>query len=561
MSGPVLEVRDLTVQFKDVEIVNKISFDLHRGETLCIVGESGSGKSVTSRAIMRIEKPGKITSGKVILRPEGDQAVDVTALDAASATMRSIRGGRISMIFQEPMSSLSPVHTIGQQIIEAIQLHSDVTPAEARLEAIEALRRVQIPNPEHAIDQYAFEFSGGMRQRAMIAMALSCKPDVLIADEPTTALDVTTQAEILRLIKRLQAELGMAVIFITHDMGVVAEIADRVAVMYRGELVETGAVEDIFSNPKDSYTRRLIEASSKFTILGDHDRGGALPADDPSVLLELKGIDLTFRKKEGFLVRKVHENHALQSVSISLREGENLGIVGESGSGKTTLVRTIVGLLRADAGQALYHRQGGEPVDLLKPGALRALGLNREIRMIFQDPFSSLNPRMTVEQVIGEPLLMEGKHSREAIRERVAELLDKVGLSSDMMSRYPHAFSGGQRQRISIARALAVNPRIIIADEATSALDGSIRSQILDLMFDLQVELGLSYIFVGHDLGVVRYFCDRIAVMRQGQLVELGPAADICQRPQADYTRALIAAVPATRPSDRHLIPQEGFAS
>ncbi len=560
MTRPVLQVRGLTVRFDKNEVVRGVSFDLNRGETLCIVGESGSGKSVTSKAIMRIAKPGRIVAGSVLLRPDDIEPVDITAHDDDSAAMREVRGGRIGMVFQEPMSSLSPVHTIGQQIIETILLHRDVTPADARAEAIESLRRVQIPNPERAIDQYAFEFSGGMRQRAMIAMALSCSPDVLIADEPTTALDVTTQAEILRLIKRLQAESGMSVIFITHDMGVVAEIADRVAVMYQGEVVETGSVDDIFHNPQDAYTRKLIEASSKFTIIGDHDRGGALPSANPRTLLDVRDIDLTFRKTEGFLIRKVRENRALSKVSITLREGENLGIVGESGSGKTTLVRAIVGLLQADSGAAFYHRGAGEPVDLLKRGALRSLGLNREIRMIFQDPFSSLNPRMTVEQVIAEPLLMEKKLSKPQIRERVAELLDKVGLSAEMMSRYPHAFSGGQRQRISIARALAVNPRIVIADEATSALDGSIRSQILDLMFDLQAELGLSYIFVGHDLGVVRYFCDRIAVMRQGELVELGTAADICQRPQADYTRALIAAVPATRPADRHLIPKEGLA-
>ncbi len=554
----ILEVRNLRVGFginkTIVDVVRDVSFDLRRGETLCVVGESGSGKSVTARALMRIARPGRITGGSILLRnPRGD-TLDIAALDDESEQMRAVRGDRIGMVFQEPMSSLSPVHTIGAQIIETILLHRDMTQTEARAQAIEALRRVQIPNPETAIDKYSFEFSGGMRQRAMIAMALSCEPEILIADEPTTALDVTTQAEILRLIKRLQRDLGMSVIFITHDMGVVAEIADRVAVMYHGELLEIGPVKQVFHEPKAPYSRHLIGASNKFTITGDHARGGTLPGLDPGVMLDVRNLDLTFRKSTGVLFRKVQEFHALKDVSLKLRDGENLGIVGESGSGKTTLVRALVGLIPADSGQAIYRSKDGRDFDLLQKGALRKAGLNREIRMVFQDPFSSLNPRMTVEQVIAEPLYLEGKRSKAEIRAKVISLLDRVGLPKNVLSRYPHAFSGGQRQRISIARALSVDPRLIIADEATSALDGSIRSQILDLMFELQTELGLSYIFVGHDLGVVRYFCDRIAVMHKGVLVEVGTAAEICQNPSKDYTRSLIAAVPGTDPDHRRLL-------
>ena len=553
----LLSVRDLSVGFplrkEMVEVVHKVSFDLHRGETLCVVGESGSGKSVTARALMRIERPGRITGGSIALAGPDGHADDLATIDITGPRMRAIRGGRIGMVFQEPMSSLSPVHTIGQQIVETIQLHKDVGKEEARQEAIEALRRVQIPAPERAIDQYSFELSGGMRQRAMIAMALSCRPDILIADEPTTALDVTTQAEILRLIKTLQDSLGMGVIFITHDLGVVAEIADRVAVMFRGRMVETGPVRAVFHQPRTRYAKHLIGASAKFSVVGDQDRGGTLPAPARPILT-VDGLDLTFRKRTGLIFRRTSEFHALRNVSFTLNEGENLGIVGESGSGKTTLVRALVGLARADAGRAIYRSKDGREFDLLERGALRGAGLNREIRMVFQDPFSSLNPRMTVEQVIAEPLVLEGRLGKREIRERVAALLQRVGLPTSVMSRYPYAFSGGQRQRISIARAIAVDPRVIIADEATSALDGSIRSQILDLLFDLQSELGVSYLFVGHDLGVVRYFCDRIAVMHRGELVELGPAAAVCQRPQKDYTKRLIAAVPATDPDRRRLL-------
>lgn len=557
----VLDVKDLSVEFglrhHTIKAVRNISFDLRRGETLCVVGESGSGKSVTGRALLQITRPGKITSGSIMFHG-GGEPIDICQIPENDEAIRTLRGNRIAMIFQEPLSSLSPVHTIGQQIIESITLHNGATAQEGRAQAIELLRQVQIPDPENAIDKYTFQYSGGMRQRAMIAMALSCKPDVLIADEPTTALDVTTQAEILKLIKSLQRQMNMAVLFITHDTGVVAEIADRVAVMLRGELIETGDVKQIFHAPKHAYTKHLIEASTKFDIVGDQSvrPDGLLHAEENKTILKVENINVTFRTSSGFFGRnKKPDVQALKNVSFELKEGENLGIVGESGSGKTTLVRALVGLQPIGSGAAYYQKSDNQTVNLLDKGGLKRHGLNTDIRMIFQDPFSSLNPRMTVLQAIAEPLLVNGGYTKTEIRDRVADLLVRVGLTADIMSRYPHAFSGGQRQRICIARALAVKPRLVIADEATSALDGSIRSQILDLMFELQTEFGLSFLFIGHDLGVVRYFCDRIAVMHQGEIVEMGAADRICQAPREDYTQRLISAVPGTDPGNRKLMP------
>ncbi|MCB1969120.1 MAG: ABC transporter ATP-binding protein [Geminicoccaceae bacterium] len=559
MTELALKVENLSVGFEldggQVLAVNDVSFDLRRRETLAIVGESGSGKSVTARAIMQIARPGRILSGAIrYFSPDGP--VDIAQLDEKSAEIRAIRGNRIAMVFQEPMSSLSPVHRVGDQIVEAITLHQPVGRDEARRQAIEMLGRVHLPDPAQTIDKYTFELSGGQRQRVMIAMALSCNPDILIADEPTTALDVTTQAEILRLIKELQAEFGMSVIFITHDMGVVAEISDRVAVMYRGRLIEQGDVEQIFTAPHADYTAQLVESSSKFRIKGDHARGGKLPSPGAETILEGHDINLTYRSTSGFIRKKVKELHALRDVSFDLRNGENLGIVGESGSGKTTLVKALLGLQAAHDGEAVYRSRDGREVNLLGQDALRRNRLNTEIRMVFQDPFSSLNPRMTIAQIIEEPLLLEGRLDARERRERTEYLLNKVGLPANIIGRYPHAFSGGQRQRISIARALSVQPRLIVADEATSALDGSVRSQVLDLMFELQAEFDLSYIFVGHDLGVVRYFCDRIAVMRLGEIVETGTARQICEDPQHPYTRSLIAAVPGASPAERRLFPR-----
>ncbi|WP_421723236.1 ABC transporter ATP-binding protein [Bauldia sp.] len=549
-----LEVSGLSVEFRllgqSIKAVNNVSFSLKRGETLCVVGESGSGKSVTGRALLQITRPGIITGGRIIFR-DGDQPVDIAEMAPDSDAIRTIRGNRIAMIFQEPMSSLSPVHTIGDQIVEAIRLHNETTKEAAEERAIDLLRQVQIPQPEEAVKKYAFQFSGGMRQRAMIAMALSCRPDILIADEPTTALDVTTQAEILRLVIALQREMNMAVLFITHDLGVVAEVADRVAVMFRGEMIETGPAAQIFHAPQQAYTRQLIGASSKFSVTGGHDRD-ASDEETAKPILRVRDVNLTFRSSSGFIRRRSVKVDALKDVSFDLKEGENLGIVGESGSGKTTLARAIVGLVKAQTGSAIYNAGDSREIELFARDALRRNKLNAEIRMIFQDPFSSLNPRMTVYRIIAEPMAVNGVQNAE-IADRVAWLLERVGLPPEMMRRYPHAFSGGQRQRICIARALAVNPRLIIADEATSALDGTIRTQILDLLFRLQDEFNLSFLFIGHDLGVVRYFCDRIAVMHRGEIVETGTAAQICEQPEKAYTRQLLAAVPSSDPSHRRL--------
>jgi peptide/nickel transport system ATP-binding protein len=497
--------------------------------------------------------PGRIADGQILYRAQPDRpAIDIAKLHPRGSAMRAIRGRDIAMIFQEPMTSLSPIHRIGWQIGEPLLAHGLANRKTAHRRAIELLRQVDIPDPEAAVDRYPFEFSGGMRQRAMIAMALACGPKVLIADEPTTALDVTTQAEVLRLIKRLQTENGLAVLFITHDMGVVAQIADDVLVMYQGQVVERGPVETIFHAPEHPYTKRLLDSSKKL--------GMAAPPARPTVaataptLLQVRDVALTYPAQATLFRKARPPTPAVRDVGFDLYEGENLGIVGESGSGKTTLGNCLIRVLTATAGQINYRRRDGAEVDLvtLDRPALRLV--HRDIRMVFQDPFASLNPRMTVEQVIGEPLLVNGIMSGTALSRRVGELLARVGLPRDAGQRYPHAFSGGQRQRIVIARALALNPRLIIADEPTSALDVTLRGQILDLLLELQRSLGLSFVLISHDLGVIRYFCNRIAVMYRGQIVEIGPADDICFRPREAYTQALLAAVPEADPRRRNLL-------
>ncbi len=547
----VLEVRGLSVDFPSrhgaVPAIQNVSFDLRLGQTTCFVGESGSGKSVTARAVMNIVEPAVIRSGAInLVDLKAGQKLELAGLDPDGVEIRAVRGARIAMIFQEPMSSLSPVHTIGEQIIEAILLHQDVDAAEARDIAIEALRDVKISDPELAVDKYPFEYSGGMRQRAMIAMALGCKPDILIADEPTTALDVTTQAEILRLLRGLQESRRMAMMFITHDMGVVAEIADQVVVMLHGNVVESGDVDSLFYAPKHAYTKKLLKAA-----LGlNHAAARSRTSEDTEALIQTRNLSLTFSggsRKKGAGIK------ALDQVSVDLHRGEILGIVGESGSGKTTLARVLMGRFQPQSGEATYKTRAGKTVDLTNAASFRDRQVYRELRMIFQDPYGSLNPRMTIEQIIGEPLLVNGIAKGEALRKRVGALLERVGLPASMMERYPHAFSGGQRQRIGIARAIALEPQVIIADEATSALDGSIRAQILDLLLDLRDELGLSILFIAHDIGVVRYFCDRVAVMHKGQVVETGTAIQICDDPQEPYTQRLISAVPVPDPRKRHL--------
>jgi peptide/nickel transport system ATP-binding protein len=560
-SDVILDVRNLKTYFgtgdKAVRAVDDVSFKLMRGKTLCIVGESGSGKSVTARSILQIvDPPGKIMNGQVLYYGKDPKGQDLAQLDERGKEIRSIRGHEISMIFQEPMTSLSPIHTIGNQICEAILLHQNVTKDEARTRAIELLRKVEIPNPGVAIDKYTFEYSGGMRQRAMIAMSLACNPKVLIADEPTTALDVTTQAEILTLIKELQTSYGMAVLFITHDMGVVAEIADEIGVMRNGKLLEFGTADEIFYGAKDPYSLELIDSVRK---LEKSARAARVSKVSEKKLMEIRGVSKIYPARSTFLGKTNPPFKALDNVSLDVFEGENLGIVGESGSGKTTLGNCIIRVLSCTGGEVLFRMADGKIADLAKAGVHQLRQVHREIRMVFQDPFASLNPRMTVGQIIGEPLLVCGTHKGAALNKRVEELLNMVGMPGEAMERYPHAFSGGQRQRIGIARALALNPRLIIADEATSALDVTLRSQVLDLLLDLQDKLDLSFILVSHDIGVIRYFCDRVAVMYKGQVVEHGTAEKICSNPDHPYTKALISAVPGTHPHDKRIVNRHRY--
>jgi peptide/nickel transport system ATP-binding protein len=546
-SDIVMRVRGLSVEFAlrqgTFHAVSDVGFDLKAGRTLGLVGESGSGKSVTARALMQlVDPPGRIAGGEMLL---GD--VDVAKLPRRSKEIRAIRGAEIAMIFQEPMSSLSPVHTVGAQIVEVLRLHLGMSRAQARARTIELLRQVEIPDPEHSIDRYTFEFSGGMRQRVMIAMALACNPKLLIADEPTTALDVTTQAEVLDLIRRMQRERGMAMLLITHDMGVVAEVADDVAVMYRGRIVEAGPVDDVFHGAKHPYTRRLL--SSVLKLEGSATTPPPNSTTPTRPILSVRGLGKTYYLGRGaFGQRARGVLRAVDDVSFDLMPGENLGIVGESGSGKTTLGRLILRTVEPSEGHVLFAPEEAKSIDIR---ALDKAGLRRvyrQIRFVFQDPFASLNPRMNVRQIVGEPLLINRPERGAELTQKVRDLLSLVGLDPDSMDRYPHAFSGGQRQRIGIARALALDPKILIADEATSALDVSIRSQILDLLLDLRQRLNLSFIFISHDIGVVRYFCDRVAVMRRGRIVELGDARTICTAPEHPYTKALISAVPYPDP-------------
>jgi peptide/nickel transport system ATP-binding protein len=550
----VLDVKGLATHFAVrgglVKAVDGISFTLYRGRTLCVVGESGSGKSVAARSILQIvDAPGRIVAGSIKLTRADGSITDLAALHPRSADIRKVRGAEIAMIFQEPMSSLSPVHTIGDQIMEVLRLHLKLSKADARARAIDLLRQVEIPTPETAIDRYTFEYSGGMRQRAMIAMALACEPAILIADEPTTALDVTTQAEILDLIRRLQHAKGMAVMFITHDMGVVAEIADDVLVMYKGEVMEAGPVDQIFHAPQHAYTQMLIESVVKLQQKAEARRQRPVRATQGAAAEPVLSVrDLTMQFTTGKRVLK-----AVDNVSFDVMPGETLGIVGESGSGKTTMGRCLLRVYDPTAGSINYRRPDGTLTDLVKADPAELKACRREIRMIFQDPFGSLNPRMTVAQIIGEPIQVNGLAHGKALDDRVAELMKQVGLEPDWRERYPHAFSGGQRQRVGIARAIALDPRMIVADEATSALDVSLRAQVLDLLMKLQDERGLSFVFISHDLGVIRYMCDRVAVMYRGQIVETGTTEDVCDRPQHAYTKALLSAIPRPDPRQRSI--------
>ena len=512
---------------------------------------------------MRLVDPtGRITKGRTILSIDGKE-IDITALDPKGKEVRRLRGARMGLIFQEPMSALSPFHSIGNQIDEVAELHLGLDKKAARARTIELLRQVEIANPEAMADRFSFEFSGGMRQRVCIAMALACNPDILIADEPTTALDVTTQAEILDLIKRLQVERGMAMLLITHDMGIVAEVADEVAVMRHGEIVESGTVDEIFHAPKHPYTRQLLNSTLKLEHKSERRlaaKVAELVAAEP--ILSVRGLTKRYGDVKGFFGLRSSEGlKAVDGVDLDLYPGENLGIVGESGSGKTTVGRLILRIVEPTAGKVLYRPQSGETVDVATMTKPELRRFHQEVRLIFQDPFASLNPRMTVKQIVGDPLYMNMRAQGREREDRVAELMRLVGLDPAMMDRYPHAFSGGQRQRLGIARALALDPRVIIADEATSALDVSIRSQILDLMLDIQKRLGLSFIFISHDISVVRYFCDRVAVMHKGRIVEAGDADKICTDPDEPYTKALISAVPSPDPRNKRMLHRHRFGA
>ena len=567
---PVLEVKDLTVEFKTengkVTAVRRESFSIRPGETLALVGESGSGKSVTSLSIMRLVETGggRITGGAIHLKRRDGTTVNLVKCE--NSTMRKIRGAEVAMIFQEPMTSLNPVFTAGAQIAESLKLHAAMTNEEAEAEAVRLLELVRIPDAARVAKRYPHQLSGGMRQRVMIAMALACRPQLLIADEPTTALDVTVQAQILALIKKLQEKIGMAVLFITHDMGVVAQIADRVAVMRYGEIVETNDAKSLFAHPQHPYTKALLSAVPKlgamekldrpaFFSLIDPDTGcvAAPPSDDVSTpgekILEVKNIVKTFPVRTDFFGRPTHVVRACDRVTFDLHAGETLSIVGESGCGKSTTGRAILRLLSLDSGDILYR---GRSLTQMKNREMQVA--RRSLQMIFQDPYASLDPRQTIGFSIAEPILIHGLMPKSETMDRVAALLKRVGLSPDMANRYPHEFSGGQRQRICIARALALKPEVIIADECVAALDVSIRAQVVNLMMQLQEEMGLSFLFISHDMGVVERISHRVAVMYLGQIVEMGPRRAVFTNPRHPYTQKLLSAVPIADPEKRNLL-------
>ena len=637
-SSTVLAVRDLKTHFFDdegtVRAVDGVSFTMSAGKTLGVVGETGCGKSITARSLLGIvDPPGRIVSGEIRLKRD-DGWVDLTTLPENGPEMREVRGGDIGLIFQEPMSSFSPVHTVGSQITEAVRLHCGLSKKDAEARAVDLLKQVGIPRPEGVLAGYAWQLSGGLRQRAMIAMALAGEPKILIADEPTTALDVTTQAQILALVRGLQEQTDMAIMLITHDLGVIAEMADEVLVVYLGKVVERGPVEELFHSPRHPYTRALLDSipsrqtvartrlptiagivphpfnrpdgcafhtrcafamdglcdrtepteqvvgperhivschlydevvmDKPVTVLGEvpsgADRNDVVTVSEPesridgTVLLDVHDLSKFFPIKSGLLSRVSGHVRAVDGVSFQVHKGETLALVGESGSGKTTASRAILRALDPDAGQIHFRKSDGDVVDLARLSRPQVRTLRNELQMIFQDPYSSLNPRMTVLDIIAEPLLVNGVGSKAERMERVSELLRLVGLRQEFMRRYPHAFSGGQRQRIGIARALALNPSLIVADEPVSALDVSVQAQILNLMLELQNRLGLTYLFVSHDISVVKHISDRIAVMYVGQTVELGNRDDVVSQPLHPYTSALLGAVPRPDPTARKTI-------
>ena len=562
LDQPIASIKGLRVEFqtKDGPVVGveDVSFDVFPGETVCIVGESGSGKSVTSLSLMRLVEfgGGTIAGGQLLFDREGEQQLDVAKAD--QDTMRAIRGNEMGMIFQEPMTALNPVFTVGRQLTEGLRVHLGLSKSEANARALELLHEVRIPEPERRMTQYPHELSGGMRQRVVIAMAMACKPRLLIADEPTTALDVTIQAEILALMDRLKRETGTAVMFITHDMAVVAQMADRVIVMFRGKKVEEGTVEEIFENPQHDYTKALLAAVPKLgemrgkiapepmKLLGIEGQKIEPILGTDEILLEVKNLTTRFDVKGGFFRRTVAYVHAVEDVSFNINKGQTLALVGESGCGKSTVGRSLLRLVDPKSGQVSFD---GVDFLALEPEQLREA--RRDVQMIFQDPFASLNPQMQLSDQVAEPLRNYPGHSASEITDRVAMLFDRVELPRSFLRRYPHELSGGQRQRVAIARALALNPKLIIADEAVSALDVSVQAQVLNLMMELQADLGLSFLFISHDMAVVERVSHFVGVMYLGRIVEMGKRSQVFENPQHAYTQALMKAVPIADPRRR----------
>ena len=591
MENTLLEFKNLVTEFHtegtSVKAVNDVSFTLNKGETIGIVGESGSGKSVTALSAMRLipNPPGIISGGEIIFHQKDGTTTDL--LKISEEQMRKFRGNEIAMIFQEPMTSLNPVFTCGNQVMEAIILHQKLNNKAAKSLTLELFKKVQLPDPERIYSAYPHQISGGQKQRVMIAMAMSCQPSVLIADEPTTALDVTVQKTILQLMQKLQTEQEMGILFITHDLGVIAELADKVVVMYKGKIVEQGSVWDIFNNPQHPYTKGLLACrpplDKRYTFLPTvsdfmqtDDKGNivdngvsvadftkklvisektriaiqkALLAKEP--VLTIKNLKTYFPIKGGFFGGITGQVKAVDNVSFDVYPGETLGLVGESGCGKTTIGRTIIRLEEPTSGEMLYKGK-----DIAKMNAKELRAFRKEVQIIFQDPYSSLNPRMTIGNAIMEPMQVHGILANDNERKkRVEELLSRVNLDPSHFYRYPHEFSGGQRQRIGIARALAVNPKFIICDESVSALDVSVQAQVLNLLNELKQEFGLTYIFISHDLSVVKYMSDRMVVMQEGKIEEMGDADQICNNPGTDYTKKLIDAIPEGKLEDikKHL--------
>ena len=565
---PLLSIKNLSVDFETASgvahAVKNISFDLNRNEVVAIVGESGSGKSVTSLSILQLipSPPAKYVSGEILFSENGNEATNLIIPNRKkSGFLQEIRGNKIAMIFQEPMTSLNPVFTCGHQVVEALLQHKDFTKEEAKKQTIRWFEKVKLPNPEAIFKRYPHQLSGGQKQRVMIAMAMCCNPSLLICDEPTTALDVTVQKTILELIKELQQQSGMGVIFITHDLGVVAEIADRVLVMYKGEIVEQNSVKEIFSHPVHPYTQALLACRPV-----NHERGKRLPVvadflnlvskpaitnsektatntpkqENESAIIAVSNLSVWFPAGKSFWGKPTAFTKAVDDISFEIKKGETLGLVGESGCGKTTLGRALLRLIEPTSGKIVYNG-----IDLGAADKKELHRLRKEIQIIFQDPYSSLNPRLTIGEAISEPLkvhhLADSKGER---KDKVIELLEKVDLKAEHFNRYPHEFSGGQRQRIVIARALALNPSFIVCDESVSALDVSVQAQVLNLLNDLKSELGFTTIFISHDLSVVRYISDRILVMNKGKMEECGPADEIYLHPKTEYAKKLIAAIP-----------------